>query len=306
MPERKLTLQCDFRCRFAEWNRYRERAVQKYRLREHSHPTSIMRMIATALVTAGVAMASMPAVAQTAAVNAAPVRNIVLVHGAFVDASSWSRVIEILQDKGYTVTAVQNPLTSLHDDEVAVRRVLERQSGPTVLVGYSWAGMPITEVGADAKITALVYVAALAPDVGESVHDLQKHTVAQATMPGLKAVTEDRYGNYLMDPAGYRQALAHDTPEKVVRVMAASQLPMSIDAFDDKVAVAAWHSKPSWYAVSTRDQIVDSALQEWMAQRIKARVVRIPSGHASILSHPDTVAAMIEDAAQHSGPTAAK
>jgi pimeloyl-ACP methyl ester carboxylesterase len=263
-------------------------------------------MIAAVAVAAGIAVASMSAAAQTAAVTAVPVRNIVLVHGAFVDASSWSRVIEILQDKGYSVTAVQNPLTSLHDDEVAVRRVLERQNGPTVLVGYSWAGMPITEVGTDAKVTALVYVAALAPDVGESVHDLQKRTAAQATMPGLKAVTEDRYGNYLMNPSGYWQALAHDTPEKVARVMAASQLPMSIDAFDDKVAVAAWHSKPSWYAVSTRDQIVDPALQEWMAQRINAHVVRIPSGHASILSHPETVAAMIEDAAQHSAPNAVK
>ncbi|WP_051453692.1 alpha/beta fold hydrolase [Paraburkholderia caribensis] len=239
-------------------------------------------------------------------VQAKPVTHIVLVHGAFVDASSWAQVIEILQDKGYTVSAVQNPLTSLHDDEVAVRRVLERQNGPTVLVGYSWAGMPITEVGNDPKVTALVYVAALAPEVGESVHDLQKHSAAQASMPGLDAVVEDKYGNYLMDPAGYRQALAHDTPERITRVMAAAQLPMSIAAFDDKVAVAAWHTKPSWYAVSTNDQIVPPDLQEWMARRINARVVRIPSGHASILSHADTVAAMIEDAALHSVPTITK
>ena len=99
----------------------------------------------------------------------APVKNIVLVHGAFVDASSWNDVIEILQDKGYTVSAVQNPLTSLHDDVVAVRRVLEQQDGPTVLVGYSWAGMPITEAGDDPKVTALVYVAALAPDEGNAI-----------------------------------------------------------------------------------------------------------------------------------------
>ncbi|CAB3756374.1 alpha/beta fold hydrolase [Paraburkholderia solisilvae] len=272
--------------------------------------TELKRWIAAGLTGGSLLIAGSAGAAQNApdsgAARTKPVTNIVLVHGAFVDASSWTQVIEILQDKGYTVSAVQNPLTSLHDDEVAVRRVLERQNGPTVLVGYSWAGMPITEVGADPKITALVYVAALAPEVGESVHDLQKHSAAQAGMPGLKAVIEDKYGNYLMDPAGYRQALAHDTPERITRVMAATQLPMSIDAFDDKVAVAAWHTKPSWYAVSTHDQIVPPDLQEWMARRINAHIVRIPSGHASILSHPDTVAAMIEDAALHSGSATAK
>lgn len=239
------------------------------------------------------------AVSASAATDAAPVKNIVLVHGAFVDASSWNDVIEILQDDGYTVSAVQNPLTSLRDDVVAVRRVLEQQDGPTVLVGYSWAGMPITEAGDDPKVTALVYVAALAPDVGESVRDLQKRSVAQATMPGLQAVIEDKHGNYLMDRAGYRQALAHDTPERRTRVLAAAQVPMSIAAFEEKADNAAWRRKPSWYAVSTEDQIVAPDLQEWMAKRIGAHIVRIASGHASILSHPATVAAMIEAAAKY-------
>lgn len=234
-----------------------------------------------------------------AAVDVPPVKNIVLVHGAFVDASSWNEVIEILQDKGYTVSAVQNPLTSLQDDAVAVRRVLELQDGPTVLVGYSWAGMPITEVGDDPKVTALVYVAALAPDVGESVRDLQKLSIAQASMPGLKAVIEDKHGNYLMDRAGYRQALAHDTPERRTRVLAAAQVPMSIAAFEEKADNAAWRRKPSWYAVSTDDQIVAHDLQEWMAKRIGAHVVRIASGHASILSQPAKVVAMIEEAARY-------
>lgn len=163
--------------------------MRKYRRQKDTRSTWLVRWIAAAFAAGGIATAAVPAaVAADARVEAsAPARNIVLVHGAFVDASSWSRVIEILQDKGYNVSAVQNPLTSLRDDEIAVRRVLDRQSGPTVLVGYSWAGMPITEVGADPRITALAHVAALAPDVGESVRDLQKHTAAQATNPGLAA-----------------------------------------------------------------------------------------------------------------------
>jgi pimeloyl-ACP methyl ester carboxylesterase len=226
-----------------------------------------------------------------------PVKNVVLVHGAFVDASSWNDVIVRLQRKGYRVSAVQNPLTSLDDDVKATRRVLARQDGPTILVGYSWGGMPITEAGADPKVVGLVYVAALAPDAGESARHLLDRFPEQAAMPGQKSVQVDAEGLYWIDPATYHFALAHDSSEARTRVMAVSQLPMPGKAFEDKVSTAAWKQKPSWYAVSSDDKIVAPVLQRWLAERMGATTISVPSGHASILSHPARIATLIEAAA---------
>lgn len=224
--------------------------------------------------------------------------HVVLVHGAFVDASSWNSVMSILLDKGYQVTAVQNPLTSLKDDVEAIRRVLDRQTADTILVGYSWAGVPVTEVGNHDRVKGLVYVAAMAPDKGESIHTLQQVKAEQATMPGLQSVIDDGYGNYLIDPAGYHFALAHDADPAKTRLMAASQIPMSIAAFDEVVEQVAWKTKPSWYAVSSEDKIVSPQLQFWMAERMGAHTISVPSGHASILSYPDKIAALIDSAAR--------
>jgi pimeloyl-ACP methyl ester carboxylesterase len=228
-----------------------------------------------------------------------PVKNVVLVHGAFVDASSWNDVIVRLQAKGYQVNAVQNPLTSLEDDVQATRRVLARVTGPTILVGYSWGGMPITEAGADSKVVGLVYVAALAPDAGESARQLLERLPEQAAMPGQKSVQVDAEGLYWIDPTSYHFALAHDSSKARTRVMAVSQLPMPVKAFDDKAGVAAWRQKPTWYAISANDKIVSPVLQRWMAERMGSTVISLPSGHASILSHPARIAALIEGAARH-------
>lgn len=228
------------------------------------------------------------------------VRNVVLVHGAFVDASSWRPVANILMRKGFHVTAVQNPLTSLSDDVEAVRRVLEQQKGDTILVGYSWGGMPITQIGNDEKVKGLVYIAAMAPKVGESITDLQKQEPEQATMRGLEGVIEDGYGNYLIDPDWYHYALAHDSDPELVKWFAYSQIPMSKAAFDERVTHAAWVDKPSWYAISGDDKIVSPKLQQMMAKRMKAETVTIDSGHASILSHPYEVAELIEQASRYS------
>ncbi|WDE11559.1 alpha/beta hydrolase [Thalassomonas haliotis] len=230
--------------------------------------------------------------------HAEAVKNIVLVHGAFVDASSWNKVMSRLMDKGYNVSAVQNPLTSLADDVEATQRVLDAIEGPVVLVGYSWGGVPITEAGNDPKVKGLVYIAAIAPDEGESTNDMLELEPAQAEMPGLSALIVDDYGNNLVKRDEYHFALAHDSNPRAIRLMAAAQTPMSTYAYADQVTQAAWRTKPSWYAVSEDDHIVTPKIQHWMADRMKATKISINSAHASILSHPGKVARLIDKAAK--------
>lgn len=225
-----------------------------------------------------------------------PVRNIVLVHGAFLDGSSWNGVIDRLQKKGYHVSAVQIPLTSLADDVAATRRVLARQDGPTILVGHSWGGTVITEVGADAaNVVGLVYVAAVAPDVGESTADQLKHGPAAAGNAGIE---KDDNGFLWLKPDAWHNELAADVPQTLTRVLAASQQPMAAQAFSEPVTRAAWQTKPSWYVLTTRDRAVPPETQEWIAQRIGATIVKLPSSHLAQVSHPSEVAAVIEQAAR--------
>ena len=234
-----------------------------------------------------------------AAASQEPVRNIVLVHGAFVDGSSWDRVIALLQKRGYHVTAVQNPLTSLADDVAATRRVLKRQTGPTILVGHSWAGVVITHAAADMpQVVGLVYVAALAPDVGESVGDLMKRV---PRMPAGASINADDSGFLWFDPATYRKELAADASESKARVLAASEQPIASSAFDEKATEAAWKTRPCWYALSTRDQAVSPKLQRWMAKRIGAKVAEIASSHLSPVSHAPELVRLIDQAAHGRG-----
>ncbi len=226
------------------------------------------------------------------------VKNIVLVHGAFVDASSWNGVMSRLMRRGYNVTAVQNPLTSLADDVEATRRILEIQDGPTLLVGYSWGGVPITEAGAESVVKGLVYIAAIAPDVGETVNTLLLEVPEQASMPGAPALLVDDYGNNVVDRDLYHFALAHDSSKHAAKLAAAAQIPMALSAYDESPIEAAWKSKPSWYAVSTEDKIVSPKLQHLMAKNIGADTIEIKSGHASILSQPGKVARLIDRAAR--------
>jgi pimeloyl-ACP methyl ester carboxylesterase len=232
-----------------------------------------------------------------AAVGAAPatpaVKNIVLVHGAFADGSSWSKVITMLQDKGYNVTAVQIPLTSLADDVAATRRAIARQDGPAILVGHSWAGVVITEAGADSKVAGLVYVAAFAPDEGEQVSELGK---AYPPPPALASPSVDAEG-YLTLSADAFKKFASDLPAKDAYLAAAVQGPINASAFGAKVSAVAWKTKPSWYIVSTLDQAIAPDEERFFAKRMKATTTELKAIHVPMLSQPKAVAAVIMDAA---------
>jgi pimeloyl-ACP methyl ester carboxylesterase len=234
-----------------------------------------------------------PAFAQSG-LPAGTVKNIVLVHGAFVDETSWDGVVGILKAKGYTVTAVKNPLTSLADDVAATNAVLDAQDGPTVLVGHSWGGVVIGEAGDNAKVQSLVYVSAFAPDKGESVSKL---AASGPATPGVAAIRPDDKGYLTIDPAVFPTAVAGDLPKEIGEHLAAHQMPINHTAFDAPAEVAAWHTKPSWYVISAKDLTLDPHAQEFFAERIKAKVTTVDGSHASLASHAAEVAAVIEAAA---------
>ena len=221
--------------------------------------------------------------------------NVVLVHGAWADGSSWSKVIPLLQEKGYNVTAVQIPLTSLADDVAVTSRVLSMQKGPTLLVGHSYGGVVITVAGANASnVVGLVYVSAFAPDAGEVLGELNGRMPAGS---GQANIRPDAYGFLWIDPKAFPESFAQDVDPVVARVMAAVQKPLAASIFGDKVTQAAWKSKPSWYLVSENDRIINPDLERFMSKRIGAKeVVSIPSSHASLVSHPSEVAKLIMDA----------
>src|SRR3989440_2290260 len=173
-------------------------------------------------------------------------KTVILVHGAFADGSSWDKVIPLLEARGLKVVAVQNPLTSLADDAASVKRVIDAQSGPVILVGHSWGGTVITEVGGDDKVAALVFVAAFAPDVGESTADLGKDGPPP---PGATSIRPDPAGYLYLTPEGVAKDFAQDLPATQTRVMAVTQGPIFGKAFDEKVTKAAWQNKPSWFIV---------------------------------------------------------
>lgn len=229
------------------------------------------------------------------AANVAPVKanNVVLVHGAWADGSSWSEVIARLQAAGLHVTAVQNPLTSLANDVAATRNVLAQQDGPTVLVGHSYAGTVISEVGVDPKVSALVYVAARAPDANE---DFTALSGKYPTMP-VRAGTQENDGWITLKQDAYLQYFAGDVPHAKALAMFATQQPIAKTLFSDRNTAAAWHIKPSWYAVSTLDQTTSPDLERFLAKRMGATTVELPSSHLSLVSHPQEIANLILSAA---------
>lgn len=222
--------------------------------------------------------------------------NVVLVHGAFADGSSWNRVIPLLEARGLHVVAVQNPLSSLADDATATKRVIDRQNGPVVLVGHSWGGVVISEAGNDDKVKSLVYVAAFAPDDGQSIADI---TQGQPPAPWASELHKDAAGYLTLSDKAIREDFAPDLPAAQQRVVAATQGPWFSGDIAQKVTHAAWHDKPSYFVVTSRDRMIDPALQETMAQRIGAHVTHANGSHVSLLSQPKAVADAIIDAAEH-------
>jgi pimeloyl-ACP methyl ester carboxylesterase len=221
-------------------------------------------------------------------------RNIVLVHGLFADGSCWSEVVARLQSQGLTVTSVQNPLTTLEDAVAETQRVLDRQDGPTVLVGHSFSGMIVTEVGVDPKISALVYVAARAPDAGEDYTDLAKKFPAPPAAAGI--VFDGDEGR--LTEAAFLRDFAGDLPEARARVLYAVQQPFHKALLTGKTQHAAWRSKPSFYAVSTEDRTINPDLERFMAKRMGATTIEIKSSHLSLISHPKEVTDLILQAAR--------
>lgn len=220
-----------------------------------------------------------------------PIRNIVLVHGAFADGSGWQPVYERLVRRGYDVSVVQEPETSLEDDVEATRRVIEMQDGPVVLVGHSWGGQVITEAGSEDKVKALVYVAALVPDVGETTSSLH------ARMPAASKAVKQVSGGYLMiDPKEFAMDFAADLPKEQAAFMGASQVLIKAKALDTPAKAAAWKDKPGWGMVATRDRTINPDLERWMYKRAKAKVTEVNSSHVIMISHPDKVVAVIEEA----------
>lgn len=223
-----------------------------------------------------------------------PIRNIVLVHGALTDGSSWAPVIARLQNMGYHVTAVQNRLVSLADDVSSTEKVLKRQDGDVLLVGHSWGGVVITQAGNAANVKGLVYLTAMAPDSGESMHDLLDRLNAP-----MKGVAPDADGLIWMDNVDqFHQFMAADVPLKKVRELIAVQQPIAAASMMEKVQHAAWHDKPSWYLQATDDKAIMPAVQKTMAQQLGAKVASIPSSHMVMISHPKAVADLIDRAAK--------
>jgi pimeloyl-ACP methyl ester carboxylesterase len=234
---------------------------------------------------------------------AAPVRNIVLVHGANTDGSGWRGVFDILTKDGFQVSVVQPPLTGLADDVAATQRVLDLQAGPVVLVGHSYGGTIITVAGADPKVKALVYVAALQPDKGETTTKLASSMPGEVPASDLKA-TKD--GFIFVDPEKFASDVAADVPKAQARFMAHAQMPVAAAAFDAPVTVAAWRDKPSYAIIATEDKALNPKLARFMYKRSGAHVTEIKGSHLIYVSQPRAVARVIEKAARSVDQSAAK
>src|SRR5262245_43953821 len=229
-------------------------------------------------------------------VGAQPVpkaKNVVMVHGLFADGSCWSEVIPRLQAAGLNVTCVQNPLTTLPEAVASAQRVLTRQNGPTVLVGHSFSGMIVTEAGVHPNVSALVYVAARAPDAGEDYTALAKKF---PTPPATAGIIFDGDEGRLSEEAFLRD-FAGDLPEANARALFAVQWPFRRALLTGNTTNAAWRSKPSWYAVSTEDRTINPDLQRFMAKRMGAKTIEVKASHVSLISQPETIANLILEAA---------
>ncbi|MFB3908560.1 MAG: alpha/beta fold hydrolase [Candidatus Eisenbacteria bacterium] len=231
--------------------------------------------------------------------QAKPVHNIVLVHGAFADGSSYAKVIPLLQAKGFRVTAVQNPLSSLADDVAATRRALALQDGPVILVGHSWAGMVISEAGNDPKVVGLVYIAAIVPDDGQTANDVLK---PYPPTPGLGHMAPDAAGYLSLTRQGIEEDFVPDLPAPERALVFATQGPWNSAALAEPVPHAAWKTRPSWF-IAVNDRILPADYELAIAKQMNAHTTTLASGHVPMLSQPEAVAAVILDAAAKAGAT---
>lgn len=258
---------------------------------------SIRNFLSAAAMTISLAGAAHAQTTAGRAVETQPVRNVVLVHGAFADGSGWRGVYDALTARGYRVTIVQNPLTSLADDVAATRRALDRQDGPTILVGHSWGGTVITEAGVHSKVAGLVYVSALSPDAGE--------TTAQQyqgfTTPPEFVIDTHADGFGFLRPANFKAAFAADASDADAAFLRDSQVPIAMSAFETRLQHAAWRSKPSWAVIATDDKAFDQRMLQSMARRTGADVTEVAASHAVFMTQPQVVAGVIDRAAQEVG-----
>jgi pimeloyl-ACP methyl ester carboxylesterase len=221
--------------------------------------------------------------------------NVVLVHGGFVDGSGWQQVYQLLRPDGFTVSIVQNPTLSLQGDAQATRRILEQQNGPTVLVGHSYGGAVITEAGMHPNVAALVYVAAFAPDKGESVSTLIADPPPGAPVPPILPPHD---GFVVLDREKFPAAFAGDLPLPQAQFMADSQVPWGVDALGGAISEPAWRHKPSWYLVTADDMMIPPPAQRTMAERAGASVVEVTASHSVYMSQPQAVSDLIKQAAR--------
>jgi pimeloyl-ACP methyl ester carboxylesterase len=222
------------------------------------------------------------------------VKNIVLVHGAWADGSSWSKVIPFLQAKGLHVTAVQNPLTSIADDVAATNRIINAQDGPVLLAGHSYGGAVITEAGTNPKVVGLVYVAAFAPDEGETLGGLAQNFPTAPLFSGLQPIED---GFLLLTPKGLTEDFAQDLSAEEQQMMITTQAPLQGAVFSTLITTAAWRSKPSWFVVASNDRAIAPEQEIYTARRMNAKTLTLASSHVAMLSHPQKVAEFVIEAA---------
>lgn len=220
---------------------------------------------------------------------------IVLVHGGFVDGSGWEGVYKVLRKDGYNVNIVQNPTLSLADDVAVTKRIIAREKRPVILVGHSYGGVVVTEVGNDPKVAGLVYIAAFAPDQGESVATLIKDPPPGAPVPPILPPQD---GFLFLDREKFAASFAADVPDEKAAFMADSQVPWGVEALSGSISVPAWKSKPSWYLIATDDRMIPPPAQHFMSKRAGSTVVQVKASHSVYVSKPQEVAALIEQAAK--------
>jgi pimeloyl-ACP methyl ester carboxylesterase len=248
------------------------------------------------LLSLAIAALALSAATPVSGASAAEVKNVVIAHGAFADGSGWRDVSDALTKKGYSVTVVQQPLTSLEDDISAVKRVLALQDGPAILVGHSYGGMVISDAGNAENVAGLVYIAAFQPDAGESLVDLAQSKPVINMKKGGLLVTKDHF--FYLDPEAFPELFAADLPKADAEFLARSQVFASQRAFTTEASAPAWKSKPSWALVATEDRSINPDLERDMAKRAGSKVSEVKASHAVYASKPDVVAALIVTAAR--------